>query len=177
MSYRLILSLFSICFFLGLYTNHSVAEESYFFGVVDMVKAIDDSQVGKAASQKLQERYDRIQAQLDTKRQALEKKVQALNQEASSLSYESYNSKREALEKETRALQEEIEKSSAEFKKAADALYGPIYDRAESHLKRIATEKGLIAVIDGEKSSVLFAVPNTRFLNLTEEITQALDNQ
>ncbi|MDR1166688.1 MAG: OmpH family outer membrane protein [Deltaproteobacteria bacterium] len=147
-------------------------------GFVKMAQAIDDSRDGQAASKKIAARYQAKLDALKAKEDKLSQKTELFNLDAASLSQSDLDKRRAALEKEAAALQAEFDKAGADLQSEAEKTYGPLYDRAAKIVSDLAAERGLLMVMNtGEdfENAVIFAAANAHFVDLTADVTKALD--
>jgi Skp family chaperone for outer membrane proteins len=146
-------------------------------GVIDTGKAIDASVLGKAAASRVQERYRELQAGLKRKQEAAQARADELNRVAAGLSREEYDGRVAALQREVESVQAETARAEEALKSAAEAEYGPLYDRASELASQHARGNGLLMILENsdEDKAVIFADPGVTFIDITDEVTRLLD--
>jgi outer membrane protein len=141
-------------------------------GVVDVRKAIGDSKQGKAASSRLDTKYNSLKRTLETKQAELEKKQADLSKQAAALSQDARERRSQELMREISQFQEQARKSTEEMQKAFEEAMAPLAEKAERITAEIARSKGFSMVIDSASGGVLFVEAP---YNITEEVTRRLD--
>ncbi|MDR2612501.1 MAG: OmpH family outer membrane protein [Deltaproteobacteria bacterium] len=141
-------------------------------GVVDVRKAIGDSKQGKAASSKLDTKYQSLKRTLETKQAELTKKEEDLRKQASALSQEARERRSQDLMREISQFQEQARKSTEEMQKAFEEAMSPLAEKAEKITAEIARSKGFSMVLDSAGGGVLFV---DSAYNITDEVTRRLD--
>ena len=141
-------------------------------GVVDVRKAIGDSKEGKAASTKLESKYNNLKKSLDAKQAELTKKDDDLRKQASTLSQDALEKRSQALMAEVASFRDQAQKSTEEMQKAFDDAMAPISKKAEKITAEIAKSRGFSMVIDAAAGGVLFVDPA---FNITDEVIKRMD--
>jgi outer membrane protein len=150
----------------------ALAQTSFTVGVVDIRKAIGDSKQGKAASNKLETRYNSLKKGLDAKQANLEKKDADLRKQAPTLSQEALEKRSQELMAEVAAFREEAQKATEEMQKAFEDAMAPISKQAEQVTSEIAKERRFSMVLDASTGVVLFV---DQSYDITSEVTQRMD--
>ncbi|MDR2459931.1 MAG: OmpH family outer membrane protein [Deltaproteobacteria bacterium] len=166
----ILLSTITLVLFMG--TGSALAQGGFTVGVVDIRKAIGDSKQGKAASDKLESKYNALKKNLDQKQAALEKKDQDLRNQASTLSQEAFERRQQELMGEISAFREEAQRATEEMQRAFEEAMAPLGDKAQEITASIAKSRGFSMVIDAAGGAVLFVDPA---YNITAEVTQQMD--
>ena len=149
------------------------ASPGFTVGVVDVRKAIGDSKEGKAASTKLESKYNNLKKSLDAKQAELTKKDEDLRKQASTLSQDALEKRSQALMAEVASFRDQAQKSTEEMQKAFDDAMAPISKKAEKITAEIARSRGFSMVIDAAAGGVLFVDPS---FNITDEVIKRMDS-
>jgi outer membrane protein len=147
--------------------------QNFTVGVVDVRKAIGDSKEGKAASTKLESKYNTLKKTLDAKQAELTKKDEDLRKQSSTLSQDALEKRSQSLMAEVASFRDQAQKSTEEMQKAFDDAMAPISKKAEKITAEIAKSRGFSMVIDAAAGGVLFVDPS---FNITDEVIKRMDS-
>jgi Skp family chaperone for outer membrane proteins len=177
--FRLTALFLAISLCLALALPAMAQDKDILLGVVNMNRAIDKSKDGTKAGKKVQKRYDELTAKITEQTDTFQKRVSELNAKSASLSEEELKKEQSILQAALEVLQQEADKANETMEKITSENYGPIYDRAVGLVSRIAEEKGLQMVMEreDENSAVIYSAKNAKFIDITEDLTAALDKK
>ncbi|MEW6001063.1 MAG: OmpH family outer membrane protein [Nitrospirota bacterium] len=133
----------------------SFGADSIKTGVVDGLKALNESEAGKKAKSDLESMRAAKQAVIDEKGKVIEKLRSELEKQASVLSAEAKKNKEEELERLIREYQRLVQDSEAEFKKKRMELEDMISKEIFEIVDKIGKEDGYMLILD--RNAVLYS--------------------
>ncbi len=136
-------------------------------GVVDLMKALNESDSGKKAKGNLEALIKSKQSHLDEKGKEIEKLKADLEKQSSVLSTEAKKSKEEELEKSLREYQRLVADSQSEVKKKESELTGEILKEIRVIVDKMGEEGGYTIILENADGLVLFTKKD---INLTDEV-------
>jgi outer membrane protein len=143
-----------------------------------MNDAIQNSREGTKLQERFKAEYDKTKAAMDKKGQDLERRANDFNGIQGTLSEAEREKRRAALTQEIEAFQAETEKASRDFMASMEKAMGPLYDRAEKAVGELAKARGYLAVVEnGTENAIIYASPGISVVDVTPEITAALDGR
>lgn len=136
-------------------------------GVVDLMKALNESNSGKKAKTELEALIKSKQSGVDEKGREIEKLKGDLDKQASVLSADAKKSKEEELERLLREYQRLVSDSQAELKKKESELTGEILKQIRAVIDKIGQEGGYSMIIENADGIILFS---KKEINITDEV-------
>lgn len=136
-------------------------------GIVDLMKALNESESGKKAKTDLEALIKSKQSVLDEKGKEIEKRKADLEKQSSVLSAEAKKSKEEDLEKLLREYQRLVTDSQNEVKKRESELTGEILKEIRAIVDKMGEEGGYTVVLENADGLVLYSKKD---INLTDVV-------
>jgi outer membrane protein len=131
------------------------AAESQKIGVVDLFRALNESDSGKRAKSDLEAVIKSKQASIDEKGKAIEKAKSEIEKQAAILSAEAKKGKEEEIERMIRDYQRVVTDSQAEVKKKESELTGSILKELRELIGRIGQEEAYTLVLENAEGLIL----------------------
>lgn len=165
---RFLVVLISGLFFLscGL-VQLTFAAETIKIGVVDLLKALNESDVGKKAKTDLESIIKSKQLSIDEKGKKIEQLKAELDKQASIISPEAKKSKEEDIERLIRDYQRIVTDSQAEVKKKENELTNDILKELREVIERIGQEEDYSLILEHAEGLVLYS---KKANNITEKV-------
>lgn len=168
---RLLPLLLAVGLFAGasLVSATAFADDSPKIGYVDLQRALNNVEEGKAAKAKLKKDFEAKQQQLTKKQEEVQKLQQSLESGGEMMNDEAKQKKATELQQEMAGLQElymEMQRDLAEKEGEATKR---IFGKMEKILAGIAAERGYDLILEKSESSVLFAQDS---MDLTDELVK-----
>jgi len=152
--------------FLGLFAPAAFAQ-SLKFGVVDVQRAVMETEDGLRAQATLKKFFDKRQQELDAKQTELQKQREEIEKQSKVLSQQALQKRMEDWQKQMMELQTVFVEYNKELQKKQGELTQPIYGKIVALLRRLATQDGYDAILEKQ------AVPYMRNdLDLTDRVIQ-----
>ena len=136
-------------------------------GVVDLMRALNESDAGKKAKTDLEGLIKGKQVQLDVKGKEIEKLKGEVEKQSSVLSAEARKSREEELERMLRDYQRLVSDSQAEVKKKENEVTGGIIREIRAILDKIGEEGGYTLVVENAEGIILYSKKD---LDLTDSV-------
>ena len=136
-------------------------------GVVDLMRALNESDAGKKAKTDLEGLIKGKQVQLDVKGKEIEKLKGEVEKQSSVLSAEARKSREEELERMLRDYQRLVSDSQAEVKKKESEVTGGIIREIRAVVDKIGEEGGYTLVIENAEGIILYSKKD---LDLTDSV-------
>jgi len=151
--------------FVGLISQSALAQLK--FAVVDVQRAVMETEDGLRASATLKKFFDKRQQELDAKQNELQKQREEIEKQSKVLSQQAMQKRMEDWQKQMLELQTVFVEYNKELQKKQGELTQPIYGKIMALLRRLATQDGYDAILEKQ------AVPYMRNdLDLTDKIIQ-----
>jgi outer membrane protein len=103
--------------FVAMFAMTSMVMAETKIGIVDMQKALDQCDAGKASLEKIKSNYKIKQAEITSRQKRLQKMQEELNNQSSLLSNEAKQAKLEEYQKELKNLQRFVQDSNEDLKR------------------------------------------------------------
>src|SRR5204863_177127 len=156
----------AVCLFVGLLGPAALAQQLK-FAVVDVQRAVMETEDGLRASATLKKFFDKRQQDLDAKQNELQKQREDIEKQQKVLSAQAYQKRVEDWQKQMLDLQAVFVEYNKELQKKQGELTQPIYGKIMGIVRRLATQDGYDAILEKQ------AVPYMRNdLDLTDKIIQ-----
>ena len=137
------------------------------FAVVDVQRAVMETEDGLRAQATLKKFFDKRQQELDAKQNELQKQREDIEKQSKVLSQQALQKRTEEWQRQMGELQTVFVEYNKELQKKQGELTQPIYGKIVGMLRRIATQEGFDAILEKQ------AVPYLRSdLDLTDRIIQ-----
>jgi outer membrane protein len=156
----------AVTLFLGLLAPAALAQ-SLKFAVVDVQRAVMETEDGLRAQATLKKFFDKRQQELDAKQTELQKQREEIEKQSKVLSQQALQKRMEEWQKQMVELQTVFVEYNKELQKKQGELTQPIYGKVVALLRRMATQDGYDAILEKQ------AVPYMRNdLDLTDRVIQ-----
>jgi outer membrane protein len=137
------------------------------FAVVDVQRAVMETEDGLRAQATLKKYFDKRQQELDAKQTELQKQREDIEKQSKVLSQQALQKRMEDWQRQMVELQTVFVEYNKELQKKQGELTQPIYAKIVNMLRRVATQEGYDAILEKQ------AVPYMRSdLDLTDRIIQ-----
>jgi outer membrane protein len=143
-------------------------------GVVDLQRAINETEDGRQAKRRLKKVFDERQKALDEKQQALKAQKESLERQQDVLSEDALRKKAEKFQAEVMELQNEYMQYQQELSAKESELTQKILEKMQKILRRIGQTDGYTLIIEANEGGVVW-VPNN--LDLTDVLIQRYNQQ
>jgi outer membrane protein len=143
-------------------------------GFVDIQRILARSAAGVAAREQLEREKAGMQKQVDAQRAELEKMRDELEKKGQLLSADARREKQEQLERKVRDARRLVDDLQGTLQKKEEAMLGKVLQDVSGLIQRVGKDKGYGIVLERQRSSILYASPET---DLTEEIIRAYDDE
>ena len=156
----------ALCLFVGLLAPAAFAQQLK-FAVVDVQRAVMETEDGLRAQATLKKFFDKRQQELDAKQTELQKQREEIEKQSKVISQQALQKRMEDWQKQMLELQTVFVEYNKELQKKQGELTQPIYGKIMGLLRRLATQDGYDAILEKQ------AVPYMRNdLDLTDRIIQ-----
>jgi outer membrane protein len=152
-------------------TSRAHAEELK-VAVVDLYKAISETEDGRKAKQQLEGYFEKKQKKLDSKSEDLKEKMEDLKKKEKVLDQDEYKDEVEALQEEIVTLQGTYAEYQKQVLDKEMKLTEPILEKLEEILKRIGQKEGFTVIL--RKEAVAWA-PN--YTDITDKVIQEYNSE
>jgi len=142
-------------------------------GIVDISKAVQDSEQGKKAKTELESMIKSKQGALESKGRAIEKLRSELEAQGDVLSADAKKTKAEEYERLTREYQRNMADSQNEVRKKENELIGRIIKTVREVVLALAQEGKYTLILERAEGLVLFVDPS---LDMTDAVVGRLDS-
>lgn len=143
-----------------------VRAEEVKIGIVDLRRALGETEEGKKARAVLKKDFDKKQKELDEQQEALKKAIEDLNKKRTLLPAETVRQKESELQERVGKVQQTYLRHQQDLASKEEEATAPIVDRLQRIIGRIAAEDNFTLVLD-KSAGVVFAKPH---LDLTNEV-------
>src|SRR3954453_4699631 len=155
-----------VALFVGLFASAASAQQIK-FAVVDVQRAVMETEDGLRAQATLKKFFDKRQQELDAKQTELQKQREDIEKQSKVLSQQALQKRLEDWQRQMVELQTVFVEYNKELQKKQGELTQPIYAKIVGMLRRVATQGGYDAIVEKQ------AVPYMRSdLDLTDRIIQ-----
>jgi outer membrane protein len=143
------------------------AAETFKVGIVDLLKALNESEAGKRAKADLESLIKSKRTSIEEKGRHIEKLRADFEKQAAIISPSAKKAKEEELERLIRDYQRVLADSEAEIKKKEGELTGEILKDLREMINKIAEEEGYTLILEHAEGLVLYA---NKSLDLTDKV-------
>lgn len=141
-------------------------------GYVDLQKALNTSEAGKSAKDKISKKVKEYEGTIDTRqkeikklKEELEKQAMLLSEDARGAKERDYQQKVKEFQRFTKDVQEELQQKDNEFTKQ-------ILEELFKVIKEVGEKEGYTMILEQSESSILYADEK---VNLTDKVIKAFD--
>jgi len=143
-------------------------------GVVDLIKALNESNQGKDAKKELEGLIKSRQSTIDEKGKEIERLKADLDKQASVLSPDARKAKEDDLEKLLREYQRMVTDAQNDVKKKEAEYTGEIVKELRALIEKIGNDEGYTLIIENMEGIVLYSKKN---LDLTEVLIKKFNEK
>lgn len=147
--------------------SKAFAAETLKVGIVDLFRALNESEAGKKATTELEALIKSKQAALEEKGKKIESMKADLEKQAAVLSAEAKKAKEEEIERLIRDYQRLMSDSQAEVKKREGELTEAILKELRQLINTIAQEQGYSLILERAEGLVLYV---DKSINITDSL-------
>jgi outer membrane protein len=156
----------SLALCVGFFTPRAFAQNIK-FAVVDVQRAVMETEDGLRAQATLKKFFDKRQQELDAKQTELQKQREDIEKQSKVISQQALQKRMEDWQKQMVELQTVFVEYNKELQKKQGELTQPIYGKIMGLLRRLAAQDGYDAILEKQ------AVPYLRNdLDLTDRVIQ-----
>jgi outer membrane protein len=147
----------SLAIFLGLVAPPALAQQLK-FAVVDVQRAVMETEDGLRAQATLKKFFDKRQQELDAKQTELQKQREEIEKQSKVISQQALQKRMEDWQKQMVELQTVFVEYNKELQKKQGELTQPIYGKIVGLLRRLATDR-VIQMYNGGAAPASSAAP------------------
>jgi outer membrane protein len=136
---------------------------------VDLQRAIQETDEGRAAKDKLQATMLAKQKEIDSEQEALRKEKETLDKQASAMSEDTRAQKQAELQKKLYALAQKFEGQRNELQMQQQKVLAGLFDKMNPIIAQIAQSEGIAMVFDKQGSGLVYAPPA---MDITNELVR-----
>lgn len=143
-----------------------VRAEEVKIGIVDLRRALAETDEGKKARATLKRDFDKKQKELDEQQEAVKKAIEDLNKKRTLLPAETVRQKEAELQERVGKVQQTYMRHQQDLASKEEDATAPIVERLQRIIGKIATAENFTVVLD-KSAGVVFAKPH---LDMTNEV-------
>ncbi|CAN5601548.1 hypothetical protein BH09MYX1_BH09MYX1_30870 [soil metagenome] len=147
--------------------SQAAAQAGQKVGVVDVQRAVMQTEDGLRAQATLKKLFDNKQQELNRRQADLQKQKEDIDKQAKVLSKEAYSKRLEDLNKQLMELQSVFVDYNKELDKKQKEITEPIFEKIMGIVKRVATTENYDLIVD--RATVAYARTD---LDLTDKVIQ-----
>jgi outer membrane protein len=136
-------------------------------GFVDLNRALNEVEEGKAAKAQLEKEFKEKQKQIDAKQDELKRLKADYDKQAVVMAEQAKRDKQGELERKAAETQQLFVQLQSELSRREQELTGPILDRLAGMVREIAEAEGFTSVFERARSGVVYMPPS---LDVTNEV-------
>jgi len=143
-------------------------------GVVDLQRAINETEDGRQAKRRLKKVFDERQKSLNVKQESLKAQKESLERQQDVLSQDAFKKKVEKYQTDLMDLQNEYVQYQQELSTKEAELTQKILEKMQKILRRIGQTDGYTLIIEANEGGVVWVPGN---LDLTDVLIQRYNKQ
>jgi len=136
-------------------------------GYVDLQRALNESDAGKAAKERFKQQVDRLQVDLKKKKDQLDSLKEQLEKKSSVMKEAEARDMQKDYEKKLRDFERSYKDSQGELQQKDNELTVELLKELQGVIEQFGKEGGYSIILEQSSSSVLYGSPE---LDLTEQI-------
>ena len=148
----------------------AVAQADIKIGVVDLQRALNESEAGKRAKVDFKARVDKLEGQLKGQKEELDRMKDDLERKASVMREDERRKLATDFEKKRLDLKGKFEEAQGELQKKDQELTGQIIEGLTQVIKQIAESESYTMILELSSSGVLY---HANSIDLTEQVLAA----
>ncbi|MFH0809325.1 MAG: OmpH family outer membrane protein [Pseudomonadota bacterium] len=142
-------------------------------GIVDIQRAVSETDAGKRELQKLDERVKKMQAEIDSKKKAVEKAQVDLKTQGSVLSAEAVRDKKREIERQNQDLTTMAQDYQEDLAQAQQATLAPLLKGLADVIEKMGQEQGFSVILERQAGVVFF----TPAMDVTAAVVKAYNEK
>jgi outer membrane protein len=152
----------------------SAVEAQVKIGVVDLQRAINETEDGRQAKRRLTKLFEERQKKLDSAQESLKSQKESIERQQDVLSEEALKKKVEKYQEDLMALQTEYVDYQRELSTKEAELTKKILDKMQAILRRIGQSDGYTLIVEANEGGIVWVPSN---LDLTDVLIQRYNAQ
>ena len=152
----------------------SVVRAELKLGYVDLQRALQEVEEGRAAKARLQGMVEAKQKEIDREQEGLRKEKELLDKQASAMSEETRVQRQTELQKKIVELTQKLEKGRQDMGTKERSELQAIFAKMDPIIATLAQREGMTMVFEKTDSGLVFAPPS---LDLTNELVRLYNDQ
>jgi outer membrane protein len=136
-------------------------------GYVDLQRALNESEPGKAAKERFKVQVDRLQVDLKKKKDQLDSLKEQLEKKSSVMKEEEARNLQKDYERKLRDFERSYKDSQGELQQKDNELTVELLKELQGVIEQFGKENGYSMILEQSSSSVLYGSPE---LDLTEQV-------
>jgi outer membrane protein len=152
----------------------TTAQAQLKIGVVDLQRAINETEDGRQAQKRLKKLFDERQKSLDSKQQSLKAQKESLERQQGVLAEDAFRKKAEKFQQDLMELQNEYMQYQQELSQKESELTQKILEKMQQILRRIGQSEGYTLIMEANEGGVVWVPSN---LDLTDILIQRYNRQ
>lgn len=141
-------------------------------GIIDMQKAIQNSETGKKAKAELEQAFNKKKKELQDQEATLKKMQEDFQKKAAALSESAKKEQQAKMQEKFMKYQELLQKSQTEIQKKEQEMSEPIIRKIREKVSEIAKKKNLSLVLERNENVVIYFDAKE---DLTDEVMKAIN--
>ena len=141
--------------FMFIFALTSMAFAELKVGVVDMQKALDECDAGKAAAKKMEKEYKEMQQKIQKRRDKLQNMQTELNSQSGVLSEQAKQNKMAEYQKKLKDLKRMIEDSNSELKRQERSYVNRIAEELTKVVSELGKELKYDIIMEKQEAGVI----------------------
>ena len=158
----------------ALVSSPSIVQAQMKIGVVDLQRAINETEDGRQAKRRLTKLFEERQKKLDEAQKSLKSQKEAIERQQDVLSEDALKKKVAKYQEDLMALQTEYVDYQRELSTKEAELTKKILDRMQAILRRIGQTDGYTMIVEANEGGVVWVPSN---LDLTDVLIQRYNAQ
>ena len=143
-------------------------------GVVDLQRAINETEDGRQAQKRLKKLFDERQKSLDAKQNSLKAQKESLERQQGVLAEDAFRKKAEKFQQDLMELQNEYMQYQQELSQKEAELTSKILEKMQQILRRVGQTDGYTLIVEANEGGVVWVPSN---LDLTDVLIQRYNRQ
>jgi outer membrane protein len=152
----------------------STASAQVKIGVVDLQRAINETEDGRQAKRRLKKLFDERQKSLNGKQESLKSQKESLERQQDVLSEDALKKKVEKYQADLMELQNEYVQYQQELTQKEAELTGKILEKMQEILRRLGQTDGYTLIVEANEGGIVWVPSN---LDLTDVLIQRYNRQ
>ncbi|MEC9491786.1 OmpH family outer membrane protein [Flexistipes sp.] len=160
--------------FMFIFVLSSMAFAELKVGVVDMQKALDECDAGKAAAKKIEQEYKEMQEKIQKKREELQNMQTELNSQSGVLSEQAKQNKMAEYQDKLKDLKRMIEDSNAELQRQERSYVNRIAEDLTQVVRELGKELKYDIIMEKQEAGIIH---NSETVDITPIVIERYNNE